>query len=374
MEVSRRSFLGGTAAAATCMGIGIENSVAAPSGQFDLSMMMPDGAIRLNFNENALGPSSLAIAGAEAGIKEGYRYAIGGFLKPLLAEYHDIDKDWILMGTGSTELQRLAPISHLQDGGNVVTGTHTWDGGYQVAKNMGREVKHVPLIPEKGYSFDIDRMMDAVDADTKIFMVVTPNNPTGAVAPYDELKKVADNLPEGVLFVIDEAYADYLPDGWKNGLDLIKEGYKNVLITRTFSKAQAMAGFRVGYGIGHPDILSKITKFGCGPGSISMVTFGAVQGALQDIEHTRKSRAHVESCRNYFESEAAKLGITTVAGVPPFILLEMGDRSDAIVDELKKQKIFINYGRNWGLNSHIRISYGLKSENEAFFKAFKELI
>jgi len=374
MTLSRRTFFKGSAAAVIGLSSGVNICEAAAEGDFDLSMMNPEGAIRLNFNENALGPSPLAIEGAMKGLNEGFRYAIGGFLKPLIAAHHEIDKDWVLMGTGSTELQRLAPISHLQDGGNVVSGYETWGGGLVVAENMGSEVKKIPLIKDKGYAFDIDAMLEAVDTDTKIFLIVSPNNPTGATAPYDELKRVADNLPKDVLFVIDEAYADYLPDGFKTGLDLIKEGYQNVLVTRTFSKAQAMAGLRAGYGIGHPNILAKIMKFGCGPASISTVAYGAVQGALQDPDHATKSRKHVEKSRQYFEREASRLGVKTVSGVPPFILFEMGERGNDIVAELRRQKILINHAATWNMPEYIRISYGLESENEAFFKAFKSII
>ncbi|MBT7582420.1 MAG: aminotransferase class I/II-fold pyridoxal phosphate-dependent enzyme, partial [Kordiimonadaceae bacterium] len=259
MTFSRRQFFKTSTGAALAIplmaSLDIDPCEAATGVNYDLSMANPEGAIRLNFNENALGPSPLAVEGAKAGLAEGARYALGGLLKPLIGEHLGIDKDWILMGTGSTELQRLAPISHLQGGGNVVSGYETWGGGLVVADNMGADVKRIPLIKDNGYSFDIDRMLAAVDADTKIFLIVSPNNPTGATAPYAQLKRVADSLPKDVLFVIDEAYADYLPDSFKTGLDLIKEGYSNVLVTRTFSKAHAMAGLRSGYGVAHPDIL-----------------------------------------------------------------------------------------------------------------------
>lgn len=376
MILSRRQFFkssAATAATAPIVAFG-DTCEAAIHSAIDLSMGNPEGAIRLNFNENALGPSPLAIEGAKAGVDQGFRYALGGMLRPLIAEHHGVDADWILMGTGSTELQRLAPVSVLKEGGNVVSGLETWGGGLVVAEHMGANVKRVPLIREQGYAFDIPAMLDQVDANTKIFLIVTPNNPTGALTSYDNLKLVADSLPKDVLFIIDEAYADYLPDGTKTGLDLIKEGYENVLVTRTFSKAHAMAGLRSGYGIAHPDILSEIAKYGCGPAATSMAAFGAVQGALADLEHARKSRSHVESCRTYFETQAADFGITTVSGVPPFILYEMGERSTDIVAALRERKILINHAQSWNLPAHIRISYGLQEENEKFIEAFKEIL
>ncbi len=378
MDFSRRQFFKKTSQSAMAIPflgtLAVDPCEAATSAEFDLSMGNPEDAVRLNFNENALGPSPLAIEGAMAGLKEGCRYALGGMLRPLIAKHHGVDADWVLMGTGSTELQRLAPISHLRDGGNVVSGFETWGGGLVVADNMGAEVKRIPLLKDNGYSFDIPAMLNAVDNDTKIFLIVTPNNPTGAAAPFEQLKAVADALPDDVLFVIDEAYADYLPDGWKTGVDLIKEGYQNVLVTRTFSKAHAMAGLRSGYGIAHPDILKEISKFGCGPASTSIVVFGAVQGALNDKEHAIKSRQHVENCRKYYEEQANSLGIKTVSGVPPFILFELGDRCAPIFNALRKRNILISQGKSWNLPNHLRISYGLTGENEIFFNALKETL
>ena len=378
MELSRRLFFKKASAAAIAApvlsGFAIDTCEAAGQAQFDLLMGNPVDAIRLNFNENALGPSPLALEGAKAGLDETCRYALGGLLRPLISDHLGVDKDWVLLGTGSTELQRLAPISHLQSGDNVVSGLETWGGGLVVAENMGATVKRVPLIKETGYSFDIPAMLDAVDSGTKIFLVVTPNNPTGAIIPYDDLKKAADALPKDILFVSDEAYADYLPDGWKSGVDLIKEGYTNVLVTRTFSKAHAMAGLRTGYGIAHPDILNKIKKFGCGPGSTSVAAFGAVQGTLNDLSHARATRDFVENTRTYYEVEAKKLGLKPVSGVPPFIMFETGERSQEIVNKLRDRKILIASGSSWNMADHIRVSYGLKQENEAFFAAMREIL
>jgi histidinol-phosphate aminotransferase len=337
-------------------------------------MGFPEGAVRLNWNENTLGPSPKAIEGANAGLLKANRYALGGLLTPLVAEYHGIDKDWILMGTGSTELQRLAPVSHLRDGGNVVSSLETWQGGLLVADAMGIAVKRLKLLKEKGYAFDIKGMLDAVDSDTQLFLVVTPNNPTGTSLSYAELETIADALPRDVLFVIDEAYADYHPDGWKTGIDLLKAGYDNVLVTRTFSKAHALAGLRCGYGLGHPDILKKIAGFGCGPGSTNIVAFGAVQGALSDPAHAKRSRAYVQKTRIYFEQQARTLGLDTVSGPSPFMLIQLGARVKAVHRELRQRKIIVSDAESWNLPQHLRVSYGREEENRAFFRELKAIL
>jgi len=378
MSLSRRQFLGRSSVAATAvpllMSLDTDYCEAAAGTSTDLSMGFPEGAVRLNWNENTLGPSPRAIEGAKAGLRDANRYALGGLLAPWVAEYHGIDKDWILMGTGSTELQRLAPISHLRDGGNVVSALETWQGGLAVADAMGVTVKRLKLLKERGHAFDIEGMLEAVDSDTRIFLVVTPNNPTGTSLSYAELETIAEALPKDVLFVLDEAYADYHPEGWKTGLDLLKAGHDRVLVSRTFSKAHALAGLRCGYGLGHPDILKKLAGFGCGPGSVSIVAFGAVQGALSDPDHAKRSRAYVQKARAYFQQQARTLGLETVSGPSPFMLFELGERAKPILHELRERKIIVGDGASWNLPHYLRVSYGREAENEAFFRELKAIL
>lgn len=376
MSLSRRRFLTNSAVCAAAVPLTIGTSInyceAATGSQFDLSQGFPGDAIRLNYNENTLGPSPKAIEGATQGVHESYRYALGGLLKPYIADYHGIDRDWVLMGTGSTELLRLAPIAHARDGGNVVTALETWGGLLTVAENLNLDIKRVNLLKDRGYAFDIEGMLAAVDADTRIFMVVTPNNPTGTTMSYAEMKHIADSLPKDVLFVLDQAYVDYSTDQ-RSGLDLLKEGYSNVLVTRTFSKAYALAGLRCGYGLAHPDILKEINKFGCGPASINMAVFGAVLGSLDDPEHAERSRSYVHETRAYYENEFDALGLKVVAGPPPFILVELNKRAQAVYDELRAQKIYVTHGNSWHMPDHVRISYGREHENKAFFDAMKSI-
>ena len=374
MSLSRRRFIT-TAASAVPLGLiaGVNHCEAATESELDLSQGFPAGAIRLNYNENTLGPSPQAIAGAMQGVQEGYRYALGGLLRPHIATRHDIDKDWVLMGTGSTELLRLAPIAYARQGGNVVTSDQTWAGLLTVAEHLDLEIRRVQLRKQDNYAFDVDAMLAEVDANTKVFMLVTPNNPTGTTMAYADLEKIADSLPKDVLFVVDQAYVDYSTER-HSGVDLLKAGHTNVLVTRTFSKAYALAGMRCGYGLGHPDILTEISKFGCGPASTNMAVFGAVLGSLDDPGHARKSREYVQETRAYYEANFSRLGLPYVSGPPPFILVELGERSQQVFDALLAQKIFVTHGKAWNLPQHLRISFGRPDENEEFFRALESVI
>lgn len=377
MTLSRRQFLRSSAATAAAvpftMAAGIDYCEAAAGSPVDLSMGFPPGAVRLNYNENTLGPSPKAIEGAIAGARQANRYALSALLPPHIGQYHDIDPDWVLMGTGSSEILRLAPVAFGRNGGNIVSGLETWGGLLAVAGNLGLDVRRLNLVKDKGYAFDVERMLESVDSETRILMVVSPNNPTGATLSYADIKHIADGLPSGVLFVLDQAYIDYY-DGGRSGLDLVKAGYRNVLVTQTFSKAFALAGLRCGYGLAHPDVLAEIKKFGTGPASINIAGYGAVLGSLDDPEHAVRSRKYVHKTRKIFERWFADLGLEVVSGPPPFMLFETGDRSQEIYDELLARKIFITHGRTWNMPGHLRVSYGTEEDNKVFIDALTEII
>jgi histidinol-phosphate aminotransferase len=372
MSLSRRLFLTRTtlsaAAAPVLLGAAAlpSSALAHPGDEIDLSMGFPEGALRMGFNENVLGPSPKAIAGATAAIPGSYRYALSGLLRPAIAAHHGVDKEWVLIGNGSTEVLTSTPPAFLRDGGNVVAALETWDEMLAVAEAMGRPVKRIKLLAQKDYAYDVDGMLAAIDSDTRLFMIISPNNPTGSTLDYAQLERIADALPKKALFVIDHAYADYLPEG-KTGIDLVKEGHTNVMVTRTFSKAHALAGLRCGYGIAHPDVLKEIAKYGCGAGSTNIAVFGAVQGSLADPEHIQRARTYMHDVHAYYQKECAARGWRMVAGVSPFALIGVGaGKGNLVQNELRKRKIFINDGDRWHLPDYVRVSYGREHENQTF--------
>jgi len=374
MTLSRRRFLARSAAAAAAAPLvhHLRGSTCdANETAIDFGMGFPHDAIRLNRNENPLGPSEQAIAAALEGVPKSHRYADSILLRSMLAEHHGIDEDWILVGTGSGELLKLAPLVFARNGGNVVSPLETFRTTPSFAEKIGADIRWRKLGPDARY--DLDGLMGAVDGDTKIFYLVQPNNPTGTSVTGEELRRIADGLPQGVLFLIDEAYIHFMEQG-ASGLDLLKEGRKNVLVTRTFSKAYALAGLRIGYGLGHPDIMREIARFGCGPTSTNMAGFGAAVASLADEGHVEKSRTYIQKTRAFYEEAFRRMGLSTIAGAPPFMLIEIGERAGPIRDELAKQKIFVRYGDEWDLPRHIRVSYGLEEENQAFVEALEKII
>lgn len=374
MTVSRRRFLRRSAALAASVPFLQQldiDTCEGSSDSIDFNMGFPADAIRLNRNENPLGPSTRAIEAAIEGVPKSHRYADSILLKTLLSQKHGIDEDWILVGAGSGELLKLAPLVVAREGGNVVSSLQTFRTTPSFAEKLGAEIRWKRL--RKDASYDLDAMLEAVDGDTKIFYIVQPNNPTGTSLTRGELRTLADALPSDVLFVIDEAYIQFMEDG-ASGIELLHEGYTNVLVTRTFSKAYALAGLRIGYGLGHPDIMRQIARFGCGPTSMNMAGFGAAVAALEDETHIRRSRKYVTQTRAVYEKEFQKMALPTIAGAPPFMLVELGEHAKSIREALVQRKIFVRHGGEWDYPDHVRISYGLEEENQALLEALRKLV
>jgi histidinol-phosphate aminotransferase len=376
MSLSRRQFLSNSSLAIAGVpvltGLGMDYCHAAMPDDIDWSMGFPADAVLLNRNENPIGPSPMAIEAARKGIPRAFRYADPNWIRSLLAEHYQMDKQSILVGTGSGELLKIAPLAFATDG-NVISTLESYRSVAVNSERFGSTVKWINLIKEKNYAYDIQGMLDAVDAETRILFAVTPNNPTGLSLSYEELKTIAEGLPKHVLFIIDEAYIDIAPP-LKSGVDLVREGYANVLVTRTFSKAYALAGLRCGYGLGHPDLMKILSRYGCGPTSTNMAGFGAMAASLADKAHLQRSRDFAKKTRALFEKNFRALDIPYLSGPTLFIMAEFGDRVAAINTELRKKKIFVRPGGEWAMPEHIRVSYGHEHEVMAFFTALKNIL
>lgn len=375
MKLTRRNFIGSSVAtvAATPMLLNVQANAEVAIDDIDWGMGFPDGSTLLNRNENPIGPSKKAIEAAKLGVEKSFRYADRILIKKLLSEYHDVPEDHIIVGVGSGEILNIMPLLYTRDSGKNMVAV--WESYRPIpgrVARLGGEVKWVNLLPEENYQFNVDRLLNAVDDDTRLLFLVTPNNPTGSVMSYDDVKRLADELPDHVKFIIDGAYRDFQEDG-RDEIDLIKGGNKNILVTRTFSKIYAMAGLRAGYGIAHPDMIKEISKFGGSPTSTNMAGFGAMAASIGDKEFIAKSRKFVNDARAYYERELGAMGINTLAGPPIFVLAETGEDTQAISDQLRAQKIFVRPAAEWGMPNHMRISYGLDHENKIFIAALKEI-
>ncbi len=373
MSLSRRSFLRRSAAVAAAAPLYQHLSVdfcdAAADEPVDFSGGFAPGAVRLNRNENPFGPSPLALQAIQRGLRESNRYVGSQPLVKRLAAMYGVEEDSVLLGHGSTELLKLIAIAHLKDGGNIVSTVETFRVTPIYAEKLGAQVRWVPH--RWDWSYNTDALLAAVNSETKVFYLVNPNNPTGAWLDYDGLVAIADALPKDVVFFIDEAYWEFLPGNRPTGLDLVKSGYQNVVVTRTFSKVHGLAGLRIGYGIAHPDAIKKLANFRVA--GVNLAGYGGALASLDDHEHIDKFVKLNQTAREFYRKELSALGIPYVSGVSPYVLADVGDAGKVLKD-MEAEGVFVRPGSTWQMPRYIRISYGLEEENQAAIRALKKVM
>ena len=215
-----------------------------------------DTISKLASNENRLGCSPDVRPAVERALNEiqDYPDPVARELRAELARRNGVDESEIIIASGSESILSVLCRSLLSTSSNIVTANATFVGIYVQAGVMGAEIKKIPVTA--AYGFDSTAMLEAIDENTKMIYIANPNNPTGTYISKDEYESFIEQVPDHVLVIADEAYFEYARqvDDYPHALDYRKE---NVIITRTFSKGYGLAGFRIGYAIAHPDLISS---------------------------------------------------------------------------------------------------------------------
>ncbi len=378
LQPTRRAFLRTLGAAVAAASTGISSGTA----DEDVAVIaeevpafpadgFPAGSVRLNFNENPLGPSPKAIAAIlENGLGRANRYNFIDPLVEVIAQHHGVPSRNVLVGCGSTEFLQFVPWAFLADGGSLVlpTPSYGWTAG--VAQTMGRRVVRVPL--GEGGTVDVARLAKAVTSDTRLVYVANPNNPTGAHIPATEIVALLGALPRGAVLMVDEAYHDFLPDA-DSSIDLARNGAP-VLILRTFSKAHGLAGLRLGYAIGPDPVLATLRTVWWGDFGINAAALVAGPAALADREHAQHYVTLVDSGLAQLRPGLKALGLTPYPHRAPFLMADCGRPTEPIVRSLRERKVYIQPGSNWDMPAFIRVSVGTAVDNQAFLEALREVV
>ncbi len=328
--------------------------------------------VKVASNENELGPSPMAVEAMQEAIAEMHRYPDGGafYLKKKLAGNLDVSPEQILFGCGSNELIVFLGHVFLGQGTNLIMGAEAFAVYFLVAAMYNAETIRVPM-PE--HVHDLDAMLAAITPETRLVVLCNPNNPTGTVVEPETIDAFIEKLPTHVIAVIDEAYFEIMPEEKKPDiLKHIRAGKQNVILLRTFSKAYGLAGLRIGYAIGHPDLIGLLNKVRQ-PFNVNGMAQAAAMAALDDITHLVETREMVEEGLRFFERELPKLGIATVPSGANFILCKTGN-GRTVFQELQKRKVIVRPMDPYGLPEHIRITIGTPAQNQTVLGALKEVL
>ena len=241
-------------------------------------------------------------------------------LRDALERHTLVPTDQILPGNGVDSLIKLICLATIDPGDQVVMGWPSFISWRQGALMMGGETVLVPLAGDGAY--DLDAMLAAIGPRTKLVVVVSPNNPTGAAVDEAALVTFLDRLPPHVLPVLDEAYFEYLPDGGHNGAELIRDG-RNLAVTRTFSKVFGLAGVRVGYLMAPRDLLGAIARVR-NVFDVNGLAQVAAVATLREVDaHLPERVAITASERSRVDGALRGLGLAPMPSTANFLLVDL---------------------------------------------------
>ncbi len=334
-------------------------------------------AIKLASNENPLGPSPKVIEAIKDFLKEPeelarYPEGSGYYLKNALSKKFlqkgvNLSHDEIILGNGSNELIDIAVKTYLGPGDEAIMATPSFIVYAMSVMSQGGIAKELPL---KDWRHDLEGMLREITPKTKIIFIANPNNPTGTINFREEFHTFMESLPDNILLIMDEAYYEYvINDKYPDTIKYFQEG-RNILILRTFSKAYGLAGLRIGYGIAKAEIIREINRIR-EPFNTNTLAQIAAEAALNDEEHLRRVIQINEEGKKYLYKELEKIEpIKFLSTETNFIYIILPEHisSKEVFESLLKEGVII---RPVGPRQ-IRVTIGLKEENEAFIESFKK--
>jgi len=328
--------------------------------------------IKLASNENPLGVSPAARAAIEAALPELGRYPDGnGFaLKRALAARYGVPMDRIVLGNGSNDVLEMVAIAFLAPGRSAVYAQHAF-AVYPLA-TQARGARGI-VVPAKNYAHDLAAMRKAIDADTRVVFIANPNNPTGTLLPGAELEAFLREVPPHVVVVLDEAYNEYLPAAARYDSLPWLARHRNLIVTRTFSKAYGLAGLRVGFALCDEQVAGLLNRVRQ-PFNVNELALGAAAAALGDAAFVRRSHELNLAGMKQLTVGFGRLGLAWIASFGNFVSVEIPrasgqSRAGTVFEHLLRQGVIVRPVGGYGMPDHLRVTVGLPEENERFLAA-----
>ena len=331
-----------------------------------------NGVVKMASNENPLGPSKEVRQTITQLLDKVNMYPDANhfYLKEALCHELKVAPEQLLIGNGLDDVNRILAETILKPTDEVIIPSPTFSMYETVSLLMG--AKPVLVTSTDGsLGNDLRAMGEAVTSHTKLIFVCNPNNPTGTIVKRDELVEFLKRLPEKVLVVLDEAYADFADDpDFPNGLDFIREGFDNLIVYHTFSKIHGMAGLRLGYAVAQPFLIAQMQKVR-DPFNVNILALAAGVAAIGSKKHIQLSKELVLAGRRYFYEELDELGVEYLRTQSNFILINCKQDSQEIYRYLLQNGVIVRPTHSFGLPNHIRVTFGTAEQNDRFFKLFR---
>ena len=325
-----------------------------------------DKTIRLCFNENPFGvsPKALEAMQKSLSLSSMYDFKFADTLSAKLAEKNQLKQENILVAAGSSFLLELIIKYVSLDKGHFIIPDPSFTIFEPIGEFLGMSKTVVPLNEQK--RIDLDKMKSSIRKDTKLIYICNPNNPTGDLLSREEIENFIKSVPDNITILVDEAYIEFTNQ--KSLSDLVNT-YKNLVVTRTFSKLYGFAGARLGYAIGNPTLIKELKKLQSWSGAeISVTTMAGAIAAVEDQEFISKVLDNNQKVKDFTVAEFQKRGIKTIPSAANFVYFSLENYKDNYFKKLKDAKIL--GGKTYEQNGKwTRISLGTMEEMKGYFGA-----
>jgi histidinol-phosphate aminotransferase len=328
----------------------------------------------LGSNENPLGPSPRAIEAMQGALAETFRYPDprGLALKTALSAHHGVDFDRIALGNGSHELLILLAQCFADSAHSIVFSQYGFAVFPIATAATGAIALRVPALSRTHatapFGHDLDAMPAAIRDDTRIVYLANPNNPTGTWFDDAALDRFVERVSRDVLIVVDEAYGEYIDAPGLSSALRLADRHPNLIVTRTFSKAYALAGLRVGYLIAHPSVVAVVERLR-ESFNVNNVALAAAEAALGDTAHLAKAIAWNAAERAWLTDGLSSRGYRVLPSQTNFVLVDLGRDAAPFERHLFERGVIVRPMGGYGLAESVRISVGSRAENQRLLDA-----
>ncbi len=328
--------------------------------------------VKLASNENPLGFSPLARKAIERELHDLFRYPDGNAfdLKLALSRHYGLPMEAIVVGNGSNDLLEIVASAFLAPGRAAVYSEHAF-AVYPLA-TQARGATSI-VVPAKNFGHDLDSMVKAVTAETRVLFIANPNNPTGTFASGSDLERLLSSVPGHVAVVLDEAYTEYLPEKQRyDSLSWVRK-HRNLIVTRTFSKVYGLAGLRVGFAVCDPavaDLLNRVRQ----PFNVNNLALVAAIAALGDSDFVKLSAKSNREGMLQLEAGFRQLGLDFIPSVGNFVSVAFkrvkgAPQASVVYERLLRRGVIVRPVLGYGMPDHLRITVGTSEENARFLDA-----
>jgi histidinol-phosphate aminotransferase len=367
LDLSRRSFFRMAAAAGAVATMPILTESHLAYAQRRHNGPPPPGSVRIDANENPLGPCSGACAVMASLLPEGGRYDMDltDKLVTTFSAQEGLKREYVMVYAGSSEPLHYTVLAFTSPERSYVTADPGYEAGMYAAKYSGAKIIKVPLAAD--HSHDV-RAMVAADPNAGILYICNPNNPTGTITSRADIEYALANKPKGSILLVDEAYihfSDATPS-----LDLVKAD-KDLIVLRTFSKVYGMAGLRCGLAIGRPDLLAKIQTYGMN--ALPILAVAAATSSLEAPDLIAQRRKINTNIRTDVFSWMTANNYAFIPSQTNCFMVDTGRPGHDVIAAMAQRNVYI--GRVWPIMpTWVRITVGTRTEMDKFQVAFKEVM